>query len=197
MRIDANIEYELLSERLIIKVLNGAFSMQTLDYYLENREFFQESMPKFPDEFFTYEYQKARYWQEYDRMLADTQIRFYFFEKDDVKFEKIIGDVVFQNVQRGAAWSAEIGVKLHKDYTSMGYMREACIELLNFMFNLQKLHRITASILPDNQDSIKLFEKLGFELEGRTRKSILIDGRWQDHLQYSILKEEYNKLYGV
>jgi [ribosomal protein S5]-alanine N-acetyltransferase len=76
-------------------------------------------------------------------------------------------------------------------------MLEACIELLNFMFNLQKINRVTASILPENSSSIKLFEKLGFTMEGKTRQSLYIDGKWQDHLQYSLLDTEFNKIYGV
>jgi hypothetical protein len=79
MKIDANMEYELLTKRLVIKVLNTSFAEHCLHYYQENRDFFQKSIPTLPEEYFATDYQKARFWQEYDRMLDDRQIRFYLF----------------------------------------------------------------------------------------------------------------------
>jgi hypothetical protein len=46
------------------------------------------------------------------------------------------------------------------------------------------LRRIEANILPENDRSIALVTRLGFELEGISRRYQQIDGQWADHLHF-------------
>lgn len=55
------------------------------------------------------------------------------------------------------------------------------------------MNRIEANILEYNQASIALFEKCGFTMEGRRRKKVFKNNKYNDILEYSILKEEYEK----
>lgn len=57
------------------------------------------------------------------------------------------------------------------------------------MFEDMKLHRIEASVLPENTASGKLLRNLGFELEGVKRQSVRLHGVWRDHELYALLSE--------
>jgi ribosomal-protein-alanine N-acetyltransferase len=43
--------------------------------------------------------------------------------------------------------------------------------------------------MPGNTGSIKLLEKLGFVYEGTARQYLFINGKWEDHNHYTLLKE--------
>ncbi len=52
------------------------------------------------------------------------------------------------------------------------------------------LHRIEATIRPENQASRRVVEKLGFREEGIRRRSLHIDRAWRDHLCYALTLED-------
>jgi ribosomal-protein-alanine N-acetyltransferase len=69
-------------------------------------------------------------------------------------------------------------------------MAEALEAGIQYMFLEKGLHRIQANVVPSNDRSIRLLERLGFKLEGRHEKYLKIQGRWQDHLSFARLNED-------
>ena len=65
-----------------------------------------------------------------------------------------------------------------------GLAYEAGQTIVGQAFATFGLHRIEANILPGNERSIALATRLGFELEGLSKRYLQIDGRWADHLHY-------------
>ncbi len=59
-----------------------------------------------------------------------------------------------------------------------------------FAFDTLHLNRLEAACLPNNAASIRLLEKVGFTREGYARKYLCIDGRWQDHLLYGLVRDD-------
>ena len=59
--------------------------------------------------------------------------------------------------------TGEIGYVLKKQYRNMGFMTEACKEVIQFGINILGLKLITAYTKDGNQYSIALLHKLGFE----------------------------------
>ena len=55
---------------------------------------------------------------------------------------------------------------------------------------LPALHRLEASIRPENAPSRRVVEKLGFREEGVRVRQLHINGQWRDHLCYAITAEE-------
>ena len=41
--------------------------------------------------------------------------------------------------------------------------------------------------MPNNIASIKLLEKLGFHKDGYANKYLKINGKWEDHIHYTLL----------
>ena len=69
-------------------------------------------------------------------------------------------------------------------------MAAAVRAVIGFAFDTLHLNRIEAACLPHNQASIRLLEKVGFRREGYARKYLCIDGRWQDHLLYGLVRDD-------
>jgi ribosomal protein S18 acetylase RimI-like enzyme len=51
------------------------------------------------------------------------------------------------------------------------------------------LHRVELTVREDNTDAIELYKKIGFEMEGRQRRAIRVDGIYEDLLCMAILFE--------
>jgi len=79
--------------------------------------------------------------------------------KDD---PKLIGTICYYNLNHEKD-SAEIGYELLPDYHGKGLMDEAIKEVLRSGFTDIGLKLIIATPHPDNESSIKLLEKNGFE----------------------------------
>jgi len=55
-------------------------------------------------------------------------------------------------------------------------------------------HRIIASIDPDDKNSIRLVERIGFRKEAHFVESLLINGKWVDDLIYALIEKDWNKI---
>lgn len=63
--------------------------------------------------------------------------------------------------------------------------------ILDFGFLEMNLHRIYLRVFSFNSRAIKLYEKLGFQQEGKSRESIFRNGKWHDIIHMSIMQNEY------
>jgi ribosomal-protein-alanine N-acetyltransferase len=59
--------------------------------------------------------------------------------------------------------------------------------IVDYAFEVLKLHRIEAGVMPHNIGSIRVLEKAGFHKEGLSKKNVKINGRWEDHLHFAIV----------
>ena len=85
----------------------------------------------------------------------------------------------------------EIGYILRRDKWGGGIAREAVARVIDYGFAELKLRRIFADTDPENDGSIALLERLGFQYEGRLR------GEWETHigvrdsLIFGLLRDEW------
>ncbi len=105
-----------------------------------------------------------------------------------LKEGRMIGDIGIHFVDDD---QIEIGYTLSPDQQGSGYALEAVKAVINYAFSEWKKHRITASVDPDNTQSIKLLEKLGFRKEAHFIKSFFMDNKWCDDYVYAMLEEEW------
>ncbi len=87
--------------------------------------------------------------------------------------------------------SCTVGYELHPAHTGRGYMREALICVLAWGFEHMQLNRIEAQIHPDNQGSIRLVRRLGFEYEGTLREAGHWTGAYHPLAVYALLKRDF------
>jgi RimJ/RimL family protein N-acetyltransferase len=91
----------------------------------------------------------------------------------------------------------EIGYTLSPEYQGNGYAFEAVKAVINYVFFVLKKHRIAASVDPDNIQSIKLLERIGFRKEAHFIKSFRMDDQWYDDCIYAMLEDEWKPVQGT
>lgn len=106
---------------------------------------------------------------------------------------RLVGGIGLSNIRRGVAETGSLGYWIGAPYARHGYMAEALALVLDFAFDRLRLHRIEAACLPTNAASRGLLAKTGFREEGYAEKYLCIDGKWQDHVLFAILREEWRR----
>jgi [ribosomal protein S5]-alanine N-acetyltransferase len=108
----------------------------------------------------------------------------------DVTDARLLGAITLSNVRRGVAQAGSIGYWMGSPETGRGRMTEALQLLAPYAFRSLHLHRLEAGCLPQNQASIRVLEKAGFQHEGLARHYLRIRGKWQDHLLFARLSDD-------
>ena len=126
-----------------------------------------------------------RYAEEWER---DEGYAFFLFRKDD---DQLLGGITLGNVRRGVAQCGSFGYWMGVPFAGQGHMTEAVRLGLRFAFVTLGLHRVEAACLVHNEASRRVLEKSGFVREGLARGYLKIDGKWQDHLLYATLREDF------
>jgi diamine N-acetyltransferase len=83
---------------------------------------------------------------------------------------------------------AGIGVLLVPPERNKGYASEALDLLKNYAFSLLDLHQLYCNIGSENQRSIELFSKHGFEECGRKKDWMWTNGTWHDELMFQCIR---------
>jgi len=88
------------------------------------------------------------------------------------------------------------GSWINNKYWRRGYILEAKIPVIDFIFDKLKLRKIETSAFLGNKASQKMSKKLGFKKEGLKRKSIVCKstGKIHDVVIYGLLNEEWKKV---
>ncbi|MGO9080175.1 MAG: GNAT family N-acetyltransferase [Streptosporangiaceae bacterium] len=100
------------------------------------------------------------------------------------------GQLTVGSIVWGSARSAQVGYWVDAAYAGRGVIPTALAMAVDHCFFVVGLHRIEATIRPENQASRRVVEKLGFREEGIRRHSLHIDGAWRDHLCYALTVED-------
>jgi [ribosomal protein S5]-alanine N-acetyltransferase len=82
----------------------------------------------------------------------------------------------------------EVGYEIHPDYWGKGLMPEALRPICAFGFERMGLHSLEASTHPENTQSARVLEKIGFRKEAHFRESHFNQGVFEDDVVYSLLK---------
>lgn len=115
----------------------------------------------------------------------------YTFLLSRLEDDALLGGISLTNIRRGVAETCSVGYWIGERYARQGYMTEGLELSLKFAFENLRLHRVEAACLPHNVPSRGVLLKAGFREEGYAREYLCIDGRWQDHVLFGILADEW------
>lgn len=87
--------------------------------------------------------------------------------------------------------NADFGIAIERAYWDKGYGTDATRTMLRFAFAEMGLHRVTLGVVDYNARAQRVYEKCGFQVEGRVREAKLRDGRWCDAIIMGILDREF------
>jgi RimJ/RimL family protein N-acetyltransferase len=157
-------------------------------------------------------------WQrdaEYARMLDSEPIRMWstrqnkgWLEKqqksetfDGIEFmirtlenDKTIGFIGLDGISwhNGNSW---VGIGIgQRDYWDHGYGTDAMRILARYAFEELGLHRLTLNVFGYNTRAIHVYEKFGYQVEGRIPEALHREGKRWDMIFMGLLREEWQKL---
>jgi [ribosomal protein S5]-alanine N-acetyltransferase len=101
------------------------------------------------------------------------------------------GEINLSSVQRGPFQSCYVGYWIDEAQAGNSYTPEALVVVTRFAFEELRLHRVQIAIIPRNQASRRVVEKLGLRDEGTALRYLEINGVWEDHVRYAVTAEEW------
>ncbi|KAK7750656.1 hypothetical protein SLS62_007356 [Diatrype stigma] len=90
--------------------------------------------------------------------------------------------------------NSDISIDVAREYRGQGYGAEAIAWVLWYGFQMAGLHRIQIMAFSFNDGAMRLYERMGFEEEGRQRDFMWFNGGWHDNVIYGMLEHEWRKL---
>ena len=103
--------------------------------------------------------------------------------------DRLLGDVAVWLDDAGLL--AMIGYTLAPESQGKGYAAEAVRALVEWLFTTRKVHRVAATIDPENVASARVLERNGFRYIGTARSAALVRGVWSDDARFEILADEW------
>ncbi|MDP2060467.1 MAG: GNAT family N-acetyltransferase [Flavobacteriaceae bacterium] len=119
-----------------------------------------------------------------------TWFQFVIVEKET---KKVVGDLgvhFFDSENK----QVEIGCTVNKDFQHKGYATEAVKRVIEYLFKELNKHRIITSIDPDNKNSIRMVERIGFRKEAHFIESLWVNEKWVDDLIYALIEKDWEQL---
>ncbi len=152
-----------------------------------SRAFLAPWEPTWPHDDLTRSAFRRRLKRYAEDLRSDQAYPFFVFRRDD---NALVGGMTLANIRRGVAQCGSLGYWMGQRFARRGHMTAAVSALIPFSFASLRLHRLEAACIPTNGASIRLLEKTGFIREGFAREYLCINGIWQDHLLYGLLKDD-------
>jgi RimJ/RimL family protein N-acetyltransferase len=103
---------------------------------------------------------------------------------------EVVGTLNTHSVERRDG-TFSYGVAVRREFWGRGYANEAIRIVLQYYFEELRYQKCTVDIDEYNVESIRLHERLGFQLEGRLRRMKFTRGKHWDCLKYGITREEF------
>lgn len=170
----------LNTERLVITLLKPGMELAMIDFLSANAAHFAPWDPPAPPDHLEPSRWAAQCKTSLTEFEAGSSIRLALSHAAAV--DRIIGSANVTQICRGPLQAGILGYRLGRDWEGKGLMQEALKAVLDYLFEVQRLHRIHANYIPTNVRSGRLLARLGFTIEGYARNYLFIDGAWRDHV---------------
>ncbi|TFF99261.1 MAG: N-acetyltransferase [Promethearchaeota archaeon] len=109
--------------------------------------------------------------------------------------QRTIGNLGLKQINKNDG-SGDFGIMIgEKEYWNKGYGTEATKLILDFAFNVLRLHSIHLKVYNYNKRALRSYEKIGFKKCGYLRESKFYGGKYHDIILMDILETEFNESY--
>lgn len=176
----------LETERMVLRLpAHGDFAAWT-SLRAESREFLTPWEPVWhTDHLSRRAFTNRVYWAA-RASRSGTSLPLFLVRQDGV----LLGAITLDGIRRGPAQMGTLGYWVGAPFARQGYMREAIGAVVGHAFGPMDLSRIEAACLPENVASRGALESCGFKYEGVAQSYLQINGRWRNHVLYSILRAD-------
>ncbi|MDD4847219.1 MAG: GNAT family protein [Bacteroidales bacterium] len=83
-----------------------------------------------------------------------------------------------------------VGLLLQKEFRHQGYGYDALQILMRYCFQRLSIHQMWCNIMEDNEVSIRLFQKAGFQLVGIKKDWQFRNHQWKNELLFQYINKE-------
>lgn len=104
--------------------------------------------------------------------------------------DEVVGGITTHSCDRRVG-TFSYGLNVAVAHRGRGYAAEALTLVLRYYFHELRYQKANAGIYAFNEESIRLHERLGFQLEGRQRRMVFTEGRYHDLLLFGLTTEEF------
>ncbi|WP_010542313.1 GNAT family N-acetyltransferase [Dietzia alimentaria] len=103
------------------------------------------------------------------------------------------GQLTVGGIVRGALHSGWIGYWVGRRFGGGGVATAALALGVDHVLGPGALHRVDATVRPENLASRVVLDRCGFREEGLLRRYLHVDGAWRDHLLVARTREEHGR----
>lgn len=89
--------------------------------------------------------------------------------------------------------NATMSIQICREEQGKGYGSESIKWALNWGFLTGGLHRVSVGCFSFNEGARRLYERIGFVVEGRSREIAWKNGRWHDLIDMGMLEGEWRQ----
>jgi [ribosomal protein S5]-alanine N-acetyltransferase len=179
--------FRLTGERVYLRAPERGDWEEWASLRTRSRQFLEPWEPSWPADALSRMSFRSRATRYAEDWRTDQGYNFFIFSPND----ELVGGIGLSNVRRGVSETASLGYWVGEPFARQGLMTAALPLILDFSFDRLRLHRVEAACLPTNIPSRALLTRTGFTQEGYARQYLCIAGRWQDHLLFAILREDW------
>ncbi len=112
------------------------------------------------------------------------------FQMESIDTEELVGGIATHHCDQRAG-VLSYGLHVFNQHRGKGYAKEAICLVLRYYFQELRYQKANAGVYAINEESIRLHEALGFQLEGRMRRTAYTRGTHVDLLWYGLTAEEF------
>ena len=171
-----------------IRPLEPSDAEEYLALLTRNKDFLQPYEPVRPPEYWTLAGQQDQLAVGAAEWEIGSGYAFAIIDRSD---GAIVGRVALANVVRKAWQNATLGYWLDQERNGRGLTTDAAQLAVGFGFGDAALHRVQAGVMPRNERSVRVLEKIGMRVEGLALRYLLINGAWEDHRMYALTADEW------
>lgn len=175
IRVKENLELKLLLQNDVELVYNAI---------QKNRDYLEKFMPRISEN------QSISYTNTVIKIFLNQLIDNNGFRVGIYYYNDFVGIIGLKYID----WinkKTEIMYWVDKEYTGKGIATDCVKKVIDLSFNYYNLNKVVLIAADNNIASQKVAEKCGFKIEGRLREDELLNDRYVNILQYSILKSDF------
>ena len=103
---------------------------------------------------------------------------------------EVIGDLTTHDCDARVG-KLSYGLNIRREHRRKGFASDAVRIVLRYYFRELRYQKVTVGIYSFNEASVRLHERLGFQQEGRLRRTVYTGGRYYDELLFGLTAEEF------
>jgi len=118
------------------------------------------------------------------------------FQMESIETGELVGGIATHHCDQGTG-VLSYGLHVFADHRGNGYAKEAICLVLRYYFQELRYQKANVAVYSFNEPSIRLHETLGFQREGRMRRTVYTRGIHADLLWFGLTVEEFRDLHAA